>query len=405
MAGPSAGPGADDGADVRQREVLFVAGEASGDLHAAGVAGELARLRPDLAMRGVGGAAMRDVGVELLADMERMAVMGFVEVLRHVPAHYALLRRLRARLRSGRVALLVVVDYPGFNLRVAAEARRAGVPVLYFITPQVWAWRKHRLRGMARVITRAAVILPFEEKLLRGAGIDATFVGHPLLDRAQALPDDPAEAARALGLTGEGPLLALFPGSRAQEVERHLDAFVETARLLEREVRGLRVAVSVAPTVRIDPARCPYPLVDAGSLTLLRAATAALCKSGTTTLEAAVAGCPLIVAYRTSRWTYEVARRVVEIPRIGLVNVVAAREVAREFVQDAVQPAAMAAALRPLLLATPERARMREALARVRATLGRPGAARRVAELASDMVPARPAAGGAAGARASGAPA
>lgn len=368
------------------REVLFVAGEASGDLHAAGVAAELAQLRPDLALVGVGGARMREAGVTLLEDMERMAVMGFVEVLRHVPAHYALLRRLRARLRSGRVALLVLVDYPGFNLRVAAEARRAGVEVLYFITPQVWAWRKHRLRGMARVISKAAVILPFEEKLLRGAGIDATFVGHPLLDRARTLPDDAAEAARRLGLTGDGPLLALFPGSRAQEVERHLDAFVATARRLEGEVRGLRVAVSVAPTVRIDPARCPYPLVDAGSLMLLRASTAALCKSGTTTLEAAVAGCPLIVAYRTSRWTYEVARRVVEIPRIGLVNVVAAREVAREFVQDAVQPDAMAVALKPLLLSTPERTRMREALARVRATLGRPGAARRVAELASGMV-------------------
>jgi lipid-A-disaccharide synthase len=247
------------------------------------------------------------------------------------------------------------------------------------------------------VITRAAVILPFEERLLRGAGIDTTFVGHPLLDRAREVPEDPAEAAARLGLAGEGPLLALFPGSRAQEVERHLDPFVETARLLEREVRGLRVAVSVAPTVRIDPSRCPYPLVEAGSLTLLRAATAALCKSGTTTLEAAVAGCPLIVAYRTSRWTYEVARRVVEIPRIGLVNVVAAREVAREFVQDAVQPAAMAAALHPLLLPTPERARMREALARVRATLGRPGAALRVAEMASAMVDAAAPAGGAPG--------
>jgi hypothetical protein len=200
------------GAGEPLREVLFVAGEASGDLHAAGVAAELARLRPDLALTGVGGSRMRDAGVELLEDMGRMAVMGFVEVLRHVPAHYALLRRLRARLRSGRVALLVLVDYPGFNLRVAAEARRAGVPVLYFITPQVWAWRRHRLRGMARVITRAAVILPFEEKLLRGAGIDAAFVGHPLLDRATALPDDPAEAAARLGLEGRGPLLALFPG-------------------------------------------------------------------------------------------------------------------------------------------------------------------------------------------------
>lgn len=373
------------GVDGR-REILFVAGEASGDLHAAGVATALARLRPDLRLTGVGGHHMRQARVELLEDTSRMAVMGFVEVLRHVPAHYALLRRLRARLRSGRVSLLVLVDYPGFNMRVAAEARRAGVPVLYFITPQVWAWRQNRLARMAQVITRAAVILPFEEKLLREHGIDATFVGHPLLDRAEGLPS--CEEARArLGIPPDGPLLALFPGSRAQEIERHLDAFVETARRLQSEVKGLHVVVSVAPTVSIDPARCPFPMVQSGSLMLLRASTAALCKSGTTTLESAVAGCPLIVAYRTSSFTYAIARRVVEIPRIGLVNVVAAREVAREFVQDAVQPAAMADALVPLLRPGPDRNRMRDALARVRASLGRPGAAGRVAQIASEMVP------------------
>lgn len=374
------------GAATARREVLIVAGEASGDLHAAGVAAALRRERPDLAVTGIGGHHMRDAGVDLLHDMEGMAVMGFVEVLRHVPAHWALLRRVRERLRTGRVALLVLVDYPGFNLRLAAEARRAGVPVLYFITPQVWAWKKQRLTTMARVITRAAVILPFEERLLRDHAIDATFVGHPLLDRARDLPE--CEGARAeLGLPAEGPILALFPGSRAQEIERHLEDFVATARLLEQQVRGLHVVVSVAPTVRIDPARCPYPMIESGSLRLLRASTAALCKSGTTTLEAAVAGCPLIVAYRTNPITYAIARRVVEIPRIGLVNVVAAREVAREFVQEAVQPEAMAAALRPLLVTGPERNRMRNELARVRALLGRPGAAERVAAMASEMVP------------------
>lgn len=385
---PSAAARAPGGPERGRPEVLFVAGEASGDVHAAGVAAALGALRPDVRLVGVGGASMQAAGVELLHDVSRMAVMGFVEVLRHVPAHYALLRRLRAHLRSGRVRLLVLVDYPGFNLRVAAEARRAGVPVLYFITPQVWAWRKHRLAGMARVITRAAVILPFEEALLRAHGIDTTFVGHPMLDRAARLPADAAAARAELDLPSDGPLLALFPGSRVQEIERHLDAFVATARQLERDVPGLHVAVSVAPTVRIDPARCPYRLVEGGSLRLLRAATAALCKSGTTTLEAAVAGCPLIVAYRTSRWTYEVARRVVEIPRIGLVNVVAGREVAREFVQDAVEPAGMAAALRPLLSNTPERRRMVDALGRVRDALGDAGAAERVAALAAEMLDA-----------------
>jgi lipid-A-disaccharide synthase len=315
-----------------------------------------------------------------------MAVMGFVEVIRHVPAHYALYRRLRARLRSGNVGLLVLVDYPGFNLRVAAAAASAGVPVLYFITPQVWAWRANRLVHMARVITKAAVILPFEERLLRDHGIDTTFVGHPLLDRAQHMPDRAAARAE-LGLPASGPVLALFPGSRAQEIHRHLDDFVATARLLEAQRPGLRVVVSSAPGVRIDPARCPYPIVEGRSLAVLRSATAALCKSGTTTLEAAVAGCPMIVAYRTSDWTYAVAKRVVRIPRIGLVNVVAGKEIVREFVQDAVQPASMAAALQPLLdeNGTERRAAVR-ALDAVRSSLGAPGAAGRVAHMAIEML-------------------
>jgi lipid-A-disaccharide synthase len=178
----------------------------------------------------------------------------------------------------------------------------------------------------------------------------------------------------------------LFPGSRAQEIDRHLDAFVGTARLLESRHPGLRVIVSAAPTVTIDPARCPYPRVPSASFTVLRAADAALCKSGTTTLEAAVAGCPLVVAYKTSPWTYAIARRVVKIPNIGLVNVVAGKEIAREFVQDAVIPERVADALDPLLDAgNPRRIAMIDDLAQVRAKLGTPGAAERVAAIASEL--------------------
>jgi lipid-A-disaccharide synthase len=314
-----------------------------------------------------------------------MAVMGFVEVLRQVPRHYALLSSLKRRLRSGGVALLVVIDYPGFNMKLAAAAAAAGVPVLYYITPQVWAWGAGRLAKLARIVTRAATILPFEESLLQSHGINATFVGHPLLDRISEMPDR-TEARRALGLKDDDTVLALFPGSRAQEIDRHLDDFVRTAQLLEQARSGLRVMVSAAPTVTIDPARCPYPRVPSASFTVLRAADAALCKSGTTTLEAAVAGCPLAVAYKTSSWTYAIARRVVKIPHIGLVNVVAGREVAREFVQDAVIPERMAETLQPLL--TPgdvTRSRMLEGLADVRARLGTPGAADRVAAIASEL--------------------
>ncbi|HET6681382.1 MAG TPA: lipid-A-disaccharide synthase [Gemmatimonadaceae bacterium] len=369
------------------REVLIVVGETSGDLHAAGLATALHSLRPELSLTGVGGARMDAAGVELLERTDRMAVMGFVEVLRQVPHHWELLRRLRARLRGGRVALLVVIDYPGFNMKLAAAAREAGVPVLYYITPQVWAWGAGRLAKLARLVTRAACILPFEASLLREHGVDATFVGHPLLDRAADLPS--REAARSLlGLDASRPVLALFPGSRAQEIVRHLDDFVTVGRTMQARLHGLQVVVSVAPGVELDAARCPYPAVASSSFAVLRAADAALCKSGTTTLEAAVAGCPLAVVYRTSKWTYAIARRVVKIPHIGLVNVVAGREVAREFVQDAFEPGAVVNYLLPLMDRDSDARRsMLRDLAAVRDALGTPGAAGRVARIASDLVP------------------
>jgi lipid-A-disaccharide synthase len=367
------------------RDILFVAGEASGDLHAAGVAAELRARGAPYRLIGIGGDAMRAAGVELIEHVEQLAVMGFVEVLRHVPKHWALLRALRRRIRSGNTALLVLIDYPGFNMKLAAEAKSAGVPVLYYITPQVWAWGAGRLSALATTVTRAAVILPFEEKLLREHGVATTFVGHPLLDRVERLPTR-TEARAQLGVPNDAVMLALFPGSRAQEIARHLDAFVLTARELERRRPGLRVVVSAAPHVKLDESACPYPIVRSASFTVLRAADAAMCKSGTTTLEAAVAGCPLVVAYRTNALTYAAARRLVKIPHIGLVNVVAGHQVAPEFVQDALQPNAVADALEPLLSTNSSaRTEMIAELARVRESLGTAGAADRVATIALDM--------------------
>jgi lipid-A-disaccharide synthase len=367
------------------REILFVAGEASGDLHAAGVAQELRARGTPFHLVGIGGDAMREAGVELIEHAQRLAVMGFVEVLRHLPKHWALLRQLRERIRSGNVALVILIDYPGFNMKVASEASSAGVPVLYYITPQVWAWGANRLAKLAHTVTQAAVILPFEEKLLTEHGVRTTFVGHPLLDRAESMPGR-AEARAQLGISEEATLLALFPGSRAQEIARHLDSFVATARVLERRHPGLQVVVSAAPHVKLDASSCPFPIVRSASFTVLRAADAAMCKSGTTTLEAAVAGCPLVVAYRTNAVTYAAARRLVKIPRIGLVNVVAGREVAPEFVQGALQPGAVADALESLLdRDSVQRTRMVAELARVRDSLGTPGAARRVATLALEL--------------------
>ncbi len=368
------------------REILFVVGEPSGDLHAAKMATALRDAEPARPLAGVGGERMRAAGVQLLEHSERLAAIGFVEVLRHIPRHWALLRTLKQRLASGQVGLIVLMDYPGFNMRVAEAAHAAGVPVLYYITPQVWAWGADRLPKLARWVSKAAVILPFEEALLRAHGVDATFVGHPLLDRASELPD-PAAARVALGLDADAHVLAVFPGSRKSELARHLVPFMEAAHELRRRHPSLQVIVSAAPGITIDPAICPYPVVRDQSFTVLRAATAGLLKSGTTTLEAAVAGLPHIVAYRTSAISYAIARRVVKIPNIGLVNVVAEREVSREFVQHAVQPGPMADALEPLLrVQDPLREAALAGLSDVRSRLGTPGASERAAEFARQLV-------------------
>jgi lipid-A-disaccharide synthase len=292
-------------------------------------------------------------------------------------------------LERGEIALVVLIDYPGFNMKLAAAAKKAGVPVLYYVTPQVWAWGAGRIPKLAQLVAKAAVILPFEEPLLRGYGIDATFVGHPLLDRTLNMPTK-LEAREALGLAQNTPVLALFPGSRQQEIDRHIDDFVATGRELQRRIPSLQVIVSVASTVALDSDRCPFRLVHSASLSVLRAADAALCKSGTTTLEAAIADCPLIVAYRTGRISYALAKRLVKVPHIGLVNVVAGREVAREFIQNDVVPAKMADALAQLLKKDgPQRLEVLGGLAEVRAKLGSPGAADRVARMASDLVGAQ----------------
>ena len=370
------------------REILFVAGEPSGDQHAAGVARAIQASGSPFELVGVGGDCMQEAGVRLIEHVARLAHLGFVEPLKHLPQYRRLRRDLRARIEGGRVALVILVDYGGFNLKIAAVAAAARVPVLYYITPQVWASRARRMKTLARTVTRAAVILPFEETLLRANGVDATFVGHPLLDRARSLPGR-VEARRAIGVGENDTVLALFPGSREGEVMRHLDAFVATAHKLQRRLPALKVVVGAAPHVTIPVARCPYPQVHGSSFEVLCAADAALCKSGTTTLEAAVALCPLVVAYRVDAITFALAKRFIRIPYIGLVNVVAGREVAREFVQGALQPSAIADALEPLLdRASPTRAAIVSELQRVRGLLGDPGAAERVAAMALSMATA-----------------
>jgi lipid-A-disaccharide synthase len=367
--------------------VFVSAGEPSGDAHAGALVTALKRLVPGVPVEGVGGAHLEAAGATLVARIEDLTVIGFVEVVRKIPAHWRLLHRIRARLARGDVRLVVLVDYPGFHLRVAAAAARAGVPVLYYVAPQLWAWGERRVRQMARTVSRLAVILPFEEAFFSARGVRTTFVGHPLLDRPP-LPEDGAALKRSLGLAPDRRVLGLFPGSRVQEVERLWPAFREAAERVRRDEPDVQVVVAAAGNARY-PDGGDVRIVPGRPRECFAAADAALCKSGTSTLEAAVAGTPLVVAYRMHPLSYLLARRLVRVDWIGMVNLVADRQVAPEFIQGAVTSQALAQAVRPLLdPQSAERRAQLDGLAEVRRRLGAPGAAARAAELARALLAA-----------------
>ncbi|MDI6773813.1 MAG: lipid-A-disaccharide synthase [Verrucomicrobiota bacterium] len=373
---------------MSQRLIMVIAGEVSGDMHAAQLARALGQRDPSLRFFGVGGPELRAAGMETLYDIKDMAVMGFVEVARRLFFFRRVFRDLLRLARARRPEAVILVDYPGFNLRFAKEARALGMKVIYYVCPQIWAWRRSRIPKMARVVDRLIAIFPFEAEHFRDTGLRVDFAGHPLVDESRA-----ARAAPKPELPWSGaPRVALLPGSRLHVIGHVLPVMWAAALRVEREHEGAAFILA-APTARVEeflreriralpagPLR--WAVVTGNTRQVLRQADAAMVASGTATIEASLMECPMIIVYRMPWLNYLLARRLVSVDSIGMVNIVAGRRVCPEFIQAAATPDALAGALSSLLADTPERRAMIEGLCRANAALGPGGAAERAADLA-----------------------
>jgi lipid-A-disaccharide synthase len=377
------------------RRVMLVAGEASGDVHGADFLRALRRRVPDVEVFGIGGEHLRAGGMRTLADAADVATVGVVEGARSLGTLLRLYRQLVRCLRDDPPDLCVLIDFAEFNLRLAARAKAAGVPVLYYIGPQVWAWRRGRVRKIARRVDRLAVVFPFEPDLYAGWTRGVEFVGHPLLDRVETTRGRD-ETLAAHGLDPARRTVLLLPGSRAKEIEYILPPMLDAVRDLARQAPDLQFVLALAHTVSRAPleqtiaaARLPVPLpvVPGDAHNLIAAADVALVASGTATLECALLERPMVIVYRLSPLTYGLARMLVRgVSHVGMPNIVAGREVVPELLQRRATGAAIAAAARAILDDPARRDRMIADLRDVRLRLGRGGAADRAAVIACEML-------------------
>jgi len=379
---------------VNSKLVLIVAGEASADLHGSHLIIALKRLDPGLTFWGIGGRRMEEAGVRILFNSSELAVVGLTEVLSRVAAVTRAYRRVKTILRKDRPVLLILLDYPDFNLRLARAAKRFQVPVLYYISPQVWAWRKGRVETIRRCVDRMAVILPFEKDFYRERALHVEHVGHPLLEEIP-MDLDREKVRTELGLLHAKPVIALLPGSRKEEVTNLLPVMIKAADRIRSRYEHLKCLLPRASTI---PAELLDGLLKKSSLDVhviqgevyrvLKACDVALIASGTATLEAAILEAPMVIAYRVSFLSYWIGRMVIRVPFIGLVNVVAGEKVVPELIQGDVTPERLAQEAMDLLEHDDTRRNMVRKLRAVRETLGQGSASEKTARIALEMIEA-----------------
>ncbi len=375
------------------RSIFIVAGEASGDAHAAELVRELQRLaaqagEPPLRFRGMGGAALAMAGVAPLTRMEAVSVIGIVEALWHLPTIWRVFRGLVAEVERERPDVAILVDFPDFNLRLAKQLARRGIPVAWYISPQVWAWRSNRVETLKRLVTEMLVLFPFEADFYARRGMAATFVGHPLLDRAPRFSEAEKPSLRAkLGLPPDGRSVALLPGSRRSELRHYLPPMLEAAERMARADRALRFIIPRAPSLEearftpfLQKTAAPVTLAREAFYETLAVADAAVVASGTATLETALIGTPMLIVGKVAPLTAAYLRQFAPLPYVGLVNYILGEVAVPELLQEQVTGENIAQRIAELLTNATERARLQAAYAAIRARLGERGASARAAQ-------------------------
>lgn len=374
------------------KKVLIIAGEASGDLHGSNLVREVKKLAPGVSFCGVGSTRMAEAGVEMIADASQISVVGATEVLAHLKDIYRVYARIKRFLREDRPSLVVLIDFPDFNFLVGKAAKKLGIPVLYYISPQVWAWRKGRVKTMAGFIRAIMVALPFEVDIYRQAGVDVRYVGHPLADVVRS-EFTQAEARRSLGLDPARRTVALLPGSRRKEIAYLLPDMLGAARLLSMRFPDVQFVLPVAHTLArefvgrfADEAGVPVMLIEGRVYDVLAASDAAIVTSGTATLETGLMAVPMVIVYRMSGLSFAIGKRIIRVDHVGLVNIVAGKRVVPELLQADVTPEKIADAIAPVLADPTELRRVKEELLRVRSALGDGGASTRAAGVVIEML-------------------
>jgi len=365
--------------------VLISCGEPSGDLYAGALVEQLRQREPELRVLGFGGDRLRAAGADLVGDYRGLTVTGLVEALRVLPSSFAMLRRLVRAARETRPDVLVVIDFPDFNFRLAGAVKRLGIPVVYYIPPQLWAWRSGRMQTLRRLADRIVVIFPFEPEIYRRAGVAVTFVGHPLVEMAR--PELPRDAFLAsLGLSPAAPVVGLLPGSRPNEVREILGRLLAAAPIISSQVPGVQYLLARAPNLPgrlFEAARHaspPITIVEGRADDVLASCDVVITASGTATVQAAIHECPMVIVYRVAPLTYALGRRLVHLDTFGMVNLVAGERVAPELIQGAFTPEAVAREAVQLLTDAGQRARTVAALRSVKVKLGGGGATGRAAD-------------------------